>query len=80
MPFKIVPILPCRNAVEMWKILCGDTQLVAVMLDHMLELYGKSLPYEEKATDDGREPTRRATQTPLAVSRDSRFLPLFLSN
>ncbi|XP_052229832.1 maestro heat-like repeat-containing protein family member 1 isoform X3 [Dreissena polymorpha] len=57
-----------ENVVEIWKILSSDPQLVAVMLDHMLELYGKSLPYEEKQPDDKKEPVRRATQTPLAIT------------
>ncbi|XP_052816666.1 maestro heat-like repeat-containing protein family member 1 isoform X2 [Mya arenaria] len=57
-----------ENAVEIWRILCGDSQLVTVMLDHMLDLYQKSLPYEEKPQDDGKEPVRRATQTPLAIT------------
>lgn len=56
-----------RNAVEIWKILSQDSQIVIVMLDHMLEVYQKSLPYEEKA-EEGREPIRKATQIPLAVN------------
>lgn len=56
-----------ENVVEIWKIISQDAQLTTVMLDHMLELYQKSLPYEEK-TQDGKEPTRKATQIPLAIT------------
>jgi len=61
--------------VEIWKILSQDSQIVTVMLDYMLEVYQKSLPYEEK-TEEGREPIRKATQTPLAVSY---LLPYYYS-
>lgn len=56
-----------ENVVEIWKILSQDPQITTVMLDHMLELYQKSLPYEEKP-QEGREPVRKATQVPLAIT------------
>ncbi|XP_060593728.1 maestro heat-like repeat-containing protein family member 1 [Ruditapes philippinarum] len=56
-----------ENVVEIWKILSQDPQITTVMFDHMLELYQKSLPYEEKP-QEGREPVRKATQVPLAIT------------
>ena len=53
--------------VEIWKILSKEAQLSTIILDHMLELLQKSLPYEEKG-GDGKETVRKATQVPLAVS------------
>ncbi|KAL4234897.1 Mroh1p [Mactra antiquata] len=56
-----------ENVIEIWKILSQDNQLLIVMLDHMLELYHKSLPYEEKP-QEGREPIKKATQIPLSIT------------
>ena len=55
-----------RNVVEIWKILSKEPQLTTIILDHMLELLQKSLPYEEKG-GEGKETVRKATQVPLAV-------------
>lgn len=65
--------------MEIWKILSQDTQLTTVMLDHMLELYQKSLPYEEKP-QEGREPIKKATQIPLAVSFNILLMIYFVRN
>ena len=56
--------------VEIWKILSKDPQVTTIILDHMLEVLQKSLPYEEKP-QEGKEPARKATQVPLAVSRNN---------
>lgn len=72
----LIPTIKCllnyplpydENMVEIWKILAKDTQLTTIILDHMLELLQKSLPYEEKEKD-GKESTKKATQVPLAIT------------
>jgi hypothetical protein len=56
-----------RSVVEIWKILAEDADLTSTIIEHMLELFQKSLPYEEKASSDDEPPVRTATQIPLAV-------------
>ncbi|KAK6184716.1 hypothetical protein SNE40_007128 [Patella caerulea] len=58
-----------NNAVEIWKMLCQDSQLTAHILDHFLEVLQKSLPYEEKADPKDKDKTvKTATVIPLAIT------------
>ncbi|XP_034336261.2 maestro heat-like repeat-containing protein family member 1 isoform X2 [Magallana gigas] len=59
--------LPFDNdMVEVWQTLCQDPQLTAAMIDHMLDLLHKSLPYEERTSEE--ETVRTATSLPMAVT------------
>ncbi|XP_064611998.1 maestro heat-like repeat-containing protein family member 1 [Liolophura sinensis] len=55
------------NVVEIWKILSQDPVLVSRMIEHILELLQRSLPYEEKPGDKER-PQRTAMPLPLAAT------------
>lgn len=45
-----------------------DQQLAATIVDQLLEMLFRSLPYEEQVDSKGKEkPMRRAMQVPLAV-------------
>ncbi|KAL3859489.1 hypothetical protein ACJMK2_009708 [Sinanodonta woodiana] len=57
-----------ENTVEIWKILSQDAQLTSAMLDEMIELLHKSLPYEEKRDGGREEPVKFATPIPVAVT------------
>lgn len=54
------------NIVAIWEILCQDAVLTAGMIDQMLDMLQRQLPYEEKK--DGERITKTSTQTTLAVS------------
>ncbi|GFN92402.1 maestro heat-like repeat family member 1 [Plakobranchus ocellatus] len=58
-----------ENAVEIWRIIAQDNQLVTQTLEYFLELLSKSLPYEEKPDPRDKEKmVKAATTVPLAVT------------
>ncbi len=58
-----------RNVIDCWQIIAQDAHLMAAIIDHVLELLSRGLPYEERpATRDRDPPVRTATPMPLAVS------------
>lgn len=56
-----------RNIADCWQTIGQDPHLTASVIEQLLELLSRSLPYEEKR--DGRDETvvRTAMLTPLAV-------------
>eukprot|EP00058_Branchiostoma_floridae_P019456 XP_002604946.1 hypothetical protein BRAFLDRAFT_77203 [Branchiostoma floridae] len=58
-----------ENLVECWKILAAEPQLTANLIDHLLEIMARHVPYEEKAVKDRKQrPPRTATALPMAAS------------
>ncbi|XP_019641769.1 PREDICTED: maestro heat-like repeat-containing protein family member 1 isoform X1 [Branchiostoma belcheri] len=58
-----------ENLVECWKILAAEPQLTTNLIDHLLEIMARHVPYEEKAVKDKKQrPPRTATALPMAVS------------
>ncbi|CAH1269548.1 MROH1 [Branchiostoma lanceolatum] len=58
-----------ENLVECWKILAAETQLTTNLMDHLLEIMARHVPYEEKAVKDRKQrPPRTATALPMAAS------------
>lgn len=58
--------------VEIWRVMGQDQQLAAMIIDQLLEMLFRSLPYEEQVDSKGKEkPMRRAMQVPLAVGETS---------
>ncbi|XP_056020899.1 maestro heat-like repeat-containing protein family member 1 isoform X2 [Ostrea edulis] len=54
------------DMVEIWQTLSQDPQITTAMIDQMLGMLHKSLPYEERNNEE--EITRTATSTPMAVT------------
>ncbi|XP_013392835.1 maestro heat-like repeat-containing protein family member 1 isoform X1 [Lingula anatina] len=58
-----------EHIVDCWKTLAQDAQLTNSIFSHILELLSRSLPYEEKASNNDKEdPIRTACQLPLAAT------------
>ena len=57
-----------RNVVACWQIISQDPHLMAAIIDHVLDLLSRGLPYEEKPGPREKDPPiRTATLMPLAV-------------
>ena len=64
-----------RDAIAIWNVIGQDQELSATVIDQLLEILSRSLPYEEqsegggsKGSGEGGKRTRQAMHTPLAVS------------
>jgi len=63
------PLPLSENTVEIWKTVGQDQQMSGCVIDQLLEILSRSLPYEELTESKSKDrPTRRAMHTPLAVT------------
>ena len=66
-------VIPCflndRNVVACWQIISQDPHLMTAIIDHVLDLLSRGLPYEEKSGPREKDPPiRTATSMALTVS------------
>ena len=58
-----------RHVLECWRINGEDEALLSTLLDQLLDILAKTLPYEERQSNfDKKIITRIATLQPIAVS------------
>jgi len=58
-----------QNIIECWRIQAEDPMLLASLIDHLLDMLSRNLPYEERQhTRNKDEVVRTATLPPLAVT------------